>query len=296
MESRKIAALTATLAGITICGISLIFSPVVLVTLIIKNKNARMWAGIALLIISTICLMVLVVGHSMHDGLGQALKSTNVDMGINEDGEEFIRSLPLMIFEAGLTVFAGSIAWIGFFGNTDIFSPTLVSPRKALLTIDKFNLMKDYDSCRALHLRDVQSLTNYTDREMLALAEPFQHPDQCAPSTAVIYIIGLGPALVGAYFMPIIIGNPPSLYWMDHLGGYFADAASFMVKLVSRQHYNLRSTIWSLPVLFFYCSLLVTPMFRYAHLGYNALLTSLIEERHLAAKQREESTRTPDLI
>jgi hypothetical protein len=131
---------------------------------------------------------------------------------------------------------------------------------------------------------------------MLALAEPYHHPAQCAPTTAIIYLIGLGPALAGAYFMPVIVGNAPSVYWMDHLGGCFADFTSFLIGLVSGQKHNLRGTIWSLPVLLIYCGIFITPMFRYAYLGYNALLMSLIEERYILARERGDSTQTPDLF
>ncbi len=287
MSSKKVTALTASLAGIVTCSLALIFRPISYFTSKIKNENTRTNVCIGLLFMFTGCLFFFTVFEFSKHELGQALKSTNVNIAINDEGEDFIQSLPLLTFSFGLMALIGSLSWTAFCRPNSLFAVPLISPTKALNTIDKYDLMKGFRSAHKMTWRDVQLLKDLTNGQMLELAKPFRHPDECLVDTSIIYILCLTPLLALAYLAPVIAGQNPSIYWMDHLGGYLADAASKVIELIAGKHYNLRNTIWSLPVMLSYYGILGTILFRYASVAYNTLLIFQIEERHQCASSSD---------
>jgi len=286
MGSRKAVALTATLAGAILSALTLLFTPISYLRSLIRNKDARTYTGIGLFFLSTACLVFLTLKHPVQDGLGEALRSSNVNIVIDEEGDELIKSLPLTVHSFGILIVIGCITWTAFNRQNSITNTTMISPTRALQSIEKHGLMEKFPYFGEMNWRDAQAATGLTNEEMLKLSERFGHPEECVPSSGIIYIIGLSPLLAGAYLAPTITGQPPSIYWMDHAGGYLADAASYVLSLFIQRDLNLRHTTWSIPVLLAYYGILGGITFRYAKAGYNALLLSHIEQRDQAAKRK----------
>ena len=280
MASRKAAAIVASVTGLTLGLIAVVFYPFTFAISKIKNETARDWTCTALFIFSVISLVVFAtVGLLMNGQLEAVLRS------VNDDGKgEGIPSLPFYAFSVGLMILVWCLAGIVFRSQNSFFNAPLISPAKALNIIDKYDLLKGFGSFyQELNWADVQKLAGYTDEEMSELSLPFKNPSETVPPTAIIGVVHLVPALAGAYLMPLIAGKTPSVFWMDHLGGYLADAASYLIYLVNQNHVNLRNPAWSLPIFFAYLYG-ISSFWTYSKVGYNVVLVSQIEERHLSAK------------
>jgi len=285
MASRKAAAIVASISGLTLGLISFVSYPVTFAISKIKNETAREWTCVALFALSVISLMVLsIYGLLMNGELGAALRS------VNDDGKgEGIPSLPFYAFVLGLMILIWCLARIVFFSRNSVFNAPLISPARALNIIDKYDLLKGFGSFYLeLNWADVQKLAGYTDGEMSELSSPFRNPSEVVPPSEIIGVVHLVPALAGAYLMPLIVGKAPSVFWMDHLGACLADAASHLIYLVNQNHVNLRNPAWSLPILFAYFYG-ISSFWTYSKVGYNVVLVSQIEERHLSAKLSTKS-------
>ncbi len=276
MKAKSIGAFLTTTASLVVSVILVASIPLRFISNLTKPNGWRIALQVAMFIF-IFGALVISIAPLTHDGLSDAFRSTNIRWAVGEDGDPFIQSVGLMSFNILASILAGSIAVIATWTGGSILNFPLISPARAEGIIERYELMDKLSSYAALNAWDVN---NIREKQCLPrLKTSGGHNDlESTPSPGIWYFFGLTPCVIGSYFLPVIWGESPNLYWIDNAGGFFADAASYIITL-GKGGINLRCWIWAVPIACLYYGIVVSTCFKYSKLTFNILLISHLEEQ-----------------
>jgi len=275
-KSKHLAAFLTTTASLVTTLILAPTIPLRIIVSAIKSSGVRTVIQLAMIAGILFGLTVL-ISPLTRDGMSEAFKSTNINWATGEDGEEFIQSVGLLSFQTLSLVLLASIGVIAVSTGGSVYNFPLISPARAQGIIEKYSLMDRSSYSDELNVEAVHSI-----RDKLGLTRLKTTYDNeglpTTPSSAIWYLFGLLPCVIGSYLLPVFWGSQPSFFWIDNAGGILADAASWVITF-GKGGVNLRGWPWAVPIACIYYGFSMSVCFKYSKFIFNILLISHLEDQ-----------------